>query len=128
MPTYNRPGQRCLFVVEEAIESFLMQTYPDKELIVLNDTPGQRLEFNHPEVKIINLDERCPDLSDKIIKMIEVSTGQILRRWDDDDINLPFALQFSQRKLGENLEWRPGNYWYDPGHLEFVKHSPANVH
>ena len=36
LPTYNRPPDQQ-WLVEEAIESFLRQDYPDKELLVLND-------------------------------------------------------------------------------------------
>ena len=52
--TYGRPD-----VLEEAIESFLRQDYEGpKELIVLNDFTQQTLHFEHPEVKIINAEQR----------------------------------------------------------------------
>lgn len=64
-PTYNR-APNLLHLVEEAIESFSRQDYPDKELIVCNDTPGQQLEFSHPQVRVLNVPERFATLSDKI--------------------------------------------------------------
>ena len=52
--TYGR-----VHTLEESIYSFINQEYPGKkELVIINDYPLQRLEFNHPEVKIFNLDYR----------------------------------------------------------------------
>jgi hypothetical protein len=132
-PTFNRfTGTHSTFLMNEAVESFLNQSIPggvDRELIVLNDTPNQRIEYDHPKVKIINLDERMPTLSDKLVRMIEVAQGDFLCRWDDDDINLPWRLKFSLEKLLEcgQDEWRPSNYWYDDGDLHHVD-RPGNTH
>ena len=50
MPTYNRiPGRQ--FLIDEALESFLLQDYEDKELIICNDTPGQKLLREEQEAK-----------------------------------------------------------------------------
>ena len=43
--------------LEESLYSFLNQDYPGKkELIIVNDYPLQTLVFEHPDVKIYNLD------------------------------------------------------------------------
>lgn len=91
MPTYNKcPVSKLL--VEEAIESFLRQTYQDAELLICNDTPGQVLTCSSPRVRIINLPTRFPSLGEKLNAMTEEARGQIICRWDDDDINLPWGL------------------------------------
>ena len=43
----------------EALHSFLLQDYPEDkcELVIVNDCPFQTLVFDHPQVKIYNLDE-----------------------------------------------------------------------
>ena len=64
--TYNRPGRDELLLLEEAVMSFLQQTYPDKELLILNDHPGQKLFCNYPGVKVFNFPERFETLTDKI--------------------------------------------------------------
>ncbi len=127
MPTYNRfPKNKHL--VNEAIQSFLLQDYKDKELIVCNDTPGQKLIGNFPNVKIFNVEERFPTLSDKLTWMIDKAKGDILCRWDDDDICLPHRLSLSMEKLGDGLEWKAANYWYCPlNDVKYVEH-PGNTH
>ena len=68
MLTYGRyAGEEAdhTVLIEEAVESFLRQDYLRKELVILNDTPGQVIEFDHPRVKIINWPERYPTLGEK---------------------------------------------------------------
>lgn len=52
MPTYGRPDY-----VAESIAMFLDQDYEAKELIILNDCPGQVLRGDFPGVRIVN---SCP--------------------------------------------------------------------
>ena len=47
LPTYNRPPTHQ-HLVEEAIESFLRQTYPHRELIVINDSRSRSWSAMHP--------------------------------------------------------------------------------
>lgn len=118
--TYNR-YPKLGWLLEEAVESFLRQDYPDCELLICNDASGQRLIFDHPRVRIFNIVRRFPTLSDKIQFLIDQAEGDILCRWDDDDVSLPHRLSFSLSKLGDRLEWRPVNYFYDPGHMHPVE-------
>ncbi len=83
--TYGRTA--CL---EEAIRFFLDQDYPGpKELVVVNDLPEQRLVFDHPEVRIVNLPERVPTIGEKRNFAVRETRGEILLCWDDDDGYLP---------------------------------------
>ncbi len=45
--------------LEESLHSFLKQDYPtDKcEMIIVNDYPLQKLVFEHPQVRVYNLDQ-----------------------------------------------------------------------
>lgn len=84
-PTFGRA-----YLLEEAIESFHMQDYPgEKELIICNDFTEQRLVYNHPEVRVYNLPERCPNLGNKKNYSNSLGTGELLLTWEDDDIHLP---------------------------------------
>jgi len=86
--TYRRPE-----LLEEAIQSFLMQDYAgEKELIIVNDEPEQELVFDHPQVKIHNCDVRAPALNVKHNYAVSMATGNLITIADDDDIYLPHRL------------------------------------
>lgn len=114
-------------MLEESVECFVRQDYQDKELIILNDTPNQHLVVNNPQVKVINTDERFPNLGLKLRALIQASQGDLICRWDDDDISLPHRLSYSVEKMSEHLEWHPTNYFWDVGELKYVD-NPANIH
>jgi len=132
-PTFNR-YPRLGFLLEEAVECFLRQNYAgEKELLILNDTRGQRLVFEHPQVRVFNLDERLPDLSAKIQWMIDRAAGNIFCRWDDDDLHLPWRLSTSHARLealgSDAVEWRPENFWFANGGNPWKEdHYPGNSH
>lgn len=85
MITYGRVD-----MLEESLHSFLQQDYPGpKELIIVNDYPLQTLIFDHPEVKIINLNYTFSIIGDKENFATELCNGDIICQWDDDDIALP---------------------------------------
>ena len=112
--TYGRaPDNQWL--LEEAIESFLRQTYPHKELIVFNDCPQQELVCDAPGVRVVNSAMRYPTLGDKDNAAIALANGELIARWDDDDISLPWRLSFSVEKLGDADYFNPRAYWFlDP--------------
>ena len=93
--TYGRPN-----LVEEAIQSFLLQDYAgSKELVVLNDCSQQTLIFDHPEVRIINVAARFRTVGEKRNACAALASHDILFVWDDDDLYLPWRLSLSLQKL-----------------------------
>lgn len=108
MPTYGRPGY-----LGEAVEMFLAQDYPAKELILLNDCPGQTFRCELPGVQVVNVPRRYPSLGEKRNAAIEMSAGEIIAVWDDDDVHLPWRLSFSMsemRRLRTEF-YRPAEFW-----------------
>lgn len=108
MPTYNRlqarpDGSIDAVIVEESIESFLRQSYPNKELIIINDTPGQRLSLpadpRYSNIFLLNSSVRFPTLGHKYRKAIEMASGDYFTPWDDDDISLPRRLLTCRQHL-----------------------------
>jgi hypothetical protein len=110
-PTYGRPP-RYQHLLEEAVESFLRQTYPNKELIVLNDCPGQELICDAPGVRVINIPERFPTLGEKYNAAIALARGDLIAPWEDDDISLPWRLSLSVERLGDAGYFNPVRYWF----------------
>lgn len=106
MLTYGRymgeDADHTIFL-DEAVECFLRQDYQRKELIILNDTPGQPVVFDHPQVRVINWAERYPTLGEKRNAAAAFAQGDLLMVWDDDDISFPWrmtqaALHFKAEK------------------------------
>jgi glycosyltransferase involved in cell wall biosynthesis len=106
--TYGRVS-----TLEESVESFLKQDYPsDKyELIIVNDYPLQTLVFDHPQVKIINLDKTFDTIGEKENYATELCQGEIICQWDDDDVALPNHLQNVAKYMTDNvniIHWEVG--------------------
>jgi glycosyltransferase involved in cell wall biosynthesis len=101
--TYGR--NQCL---QEAIQFFLDQDYAGpKELVIVNDLPEQRLVFEHPEVRILNLPERAPSIGEKRNLAISECTGEILVCWDDDDGFLADHITSCVRYLADSEYAKP---------------------
>lgn len=118
-PTYGRPSHEGgLRLLSEAIECFLAQDYPNdrRELIVLNDCPAQDLWTLHqyPGLKIFNLDHRVPTLGEKYNVMVrDLSQGEILLPWEDDDLSLPWRIsQAVERLQGGYGYFNPQRSWF----------------
>lgn len=76
--------------LEESLESFIKQDYPGKkEMVIVNDYPMQKLEFEHPEVRIFNLDETFQTIGEKENFAVSECKADIIAVWDDDDLAMP---------------------------------------
>ena len=110
--TYGRPR-----VLEEAVHSFLQQDYAGpKEMIVLNDYADQILDFDHPEVHVINVPRRFRTLGEKLNAAVALASHDLLFVWDDDDIYLPHRLSFSVANFEPQkgfFKVKTGWYWND---------------
>lgn len=74
-------------LIVEALYSFLMQRYDgESELLIINDAPFQKLHFEHPKVRIINLDKTFPLWGAKEDFGIKECKYNIVVQFDDDDI------------------------------------------
>lgn len=86
IPTYNRP-----MWLPETIESVLNQTYPNIEIIVVNDgstdNTEQVLEPYRDRIKYIYKENGGPGSA--VNAGIMASTGEYVARIDDDDLFLP---------------------------------------
>jgi hypothetical protein len=107
---YDLPRRQV--ILEEAVESFARQTFPARELIIVNDTPGLVIECDLPRVRVINVPP-CATLGEKYNAGIEAAHGNLICCWDDDDISLPWRMSLSVELLGTADYFNPKAYWVD---------------
>lgn len=113
-PTYGR-----IHTLQESIQSFLIQDFPEDqfELVIVNDYPLQKLVFDHPRVKIFNLDRTFDTIGEKENFTIENCSGDIILTWDDDDIALSNHLQNIDKYWKEDIDilfWGNAAYYNEP--------------
>jgi hypothetical protein len=85
-------------ILEEAINSFILQDVTDCEMIVLNDAPETTytldlskeqqhiLDTNRNTIKIINEKTRYPSIMKKLRKGFDLAKHEYMYRLDDDDL------------------------------------------
>jgi len=98
-------------LLEEALYSFLNQQYDgESEMVIVNDYPEQKLYFDHPRVKIINLDKTFETIGDKENFAVENCKFDTIAVWDDDDIALPNHLNNINEYFPgyDLLHWKKG--------------------
>jgi hypothetical protein len=109
--TYGRVS-----VLEEALYSFINQEYGgNSELVIVNDYPLQFLVFDHPRVKIINLDKTFKTIGEKENFAVSICQYDNIAVWDDDDIALPNHCSNINKYLCNHdlLHWNLG------GHVDY---------
>jgi glycosyltransferase involved in cell wall biosynthesis len=81
MPTYNRR----LFV-PQAIQYFLRQDYPNKELVIVDDGSDNVADLIpvQAQIRYIRLNQKV-SIGKKRNMAVEQSKGEIIVHWDDDD-------------------------------------------
>jgi glycosyltransferase involved in cell wall biosynthesis len=81
MPTYNRR----LFV-PQAIQYFLRQDYPNKELVIVDDGSDAVADLipPHAQIRYVRLNQKV-SIGTKRNMAVEQSKGKIIVHWDDDD-------------------------------------------
>jgi glycosyltransferase involved in cell wall biosynthesis len=106
--TYGRTS-----LLNEAVECFLRQDYPGvKELVILNDHPGMRIECGVPGVKVVNLDERMANIGMKRNECVKLCSGDVIFPWDDDDISLPHRISYSISRMTNHRYYKADKIWY----------------
>ena len=105
-------------MLEESIYSFINQDYPGKkEMIIVNDYPEQKLIFDHPDVKIYNLDKTFDTIGEKENFATSKCSAEIICQWDDDDVALPNHLKNVAKYFIEGsdlLHWHKGVLYNEP--------------
>lgn len=124
-PTFGRSE-----MLNEAVESFLRQNYlGEKELLIVNDLPSQKFIFDHPEVRIINLDYRFNNLGEKRTFCYQQSHGDFLLTWGDDDIHLSNRISRAVNGLKEfKMVLEGWHFCTKEVGIAYNKYSTAGAH
>jgi glycosyltransferase involved in cell wall biosynthesis len=85
----------------DALRSYRAQTWPHRELVVVNDGPAP-LTSTAPDVRVVNLPAQHPEgrrwtLGEKRNVGVRAATGAWLATWDDDDVSMPERLEAQVR-------------------------------
>ena len=114
-------------LLEEALYSYLNQDFKGEcELVIVNDYPLQTLIFEHPHVKIFNLNQTFETIGEKDNFAVSKCNGDIIAVWDDDDIALPCHLSNIEKwfKDCDLLHWKRGGFLnYDQFSIESIGNS-----
>ncbi len=97
-PTFNREK-----FLPRLLASFLLQTWNNKELLILNDDRNVFLSCDYDNVVIYNIKERMK-LGAKRNFLVGKATGSIIAPHDDDDVFLPGRLENQIRQYADNPE------------------------
>ncbi|MEZ5082193.1 MAG: glycosyltransferase family 2 protein [Bacteroidales bacterium] len=98
MPTYNRPA-----FIPRAIRYFLNQDYPNKELLIVDDSTESvsGLIPDHHQIRYIRLEQKTK-LGAKRNYCVEESRGDLILHWDDDDWMAPYRISYQVNELLKN--------------------------
>ena len=122
-PTFGRP----MNLLNETVQSFLLQDYPgDKELIILNDCNLVELEFEHPEVKIVNYPVRYQSLGHKFNALMDLGNYDVWAYWNDDDIYLPHAISTAVENMVNHEFYVPSKRFYVSGN-KIIRLTPQSL-
>lgn len=114
--TYGRPK----YILENSIQCFLEQDWSGpKELVILNDCKYQKFFYDHPEITIVNIDEKIQTLGAKFNETIKLCKYDFLATWEDDDTFLSNRLSYSAKNLHNKLIFHT--------HDGFIERQPKKI-
>lgn len=89
----------------DALVSFRAQTYPERELLIVND--GAPLVSLVEDVRVVNLPAKLDGwtVGEKRNVGVRLALGDYLATWDDDDVSFPERLQ---EQVEQTLLWGCG--------------------
>lgn len=95
-PTYGR-----FEALRLSISFFLLQDYPYKHMLILNDAPVP-ITTPFPFIEVINREEWIPTLGRKRQALLLLAKSSVLAHWDDDDVYLPWHLSQCVNRLRDS--------------------------
>lgn len=122
MPTRGRPQ-----LAQKAVQCFLSQTYPNKQLLILDDAdePSFRdpLVPLLPEVSYFRREGKRMNIAEKRNELCQFATGEIIMHFDDDDWSSPSRMADQVQRMEETAKQLTGYH-----SLLFYCASPEAFH
>lgn len=92
-------------LVEKAIDSFISQTYFNKELVIVCDKNKPVIDEilsdkDTPNIKVVHINEKLPLAALRNISL-HAATGDYMMQWDDDDYYANDRMMFQMKQLKE---------------------------
>ena len=134
----NYPLVSCMLVTRkrfllarQSIQCFLQQTYPNKELIVIDDEKDSELQawvakHRNPAIQYLHLADEGKTLGALRNLAVEHAQGEYVVQWDDDDLNHPqrlmwqlaamFAADVQVSFLHRQMLWSPQHIFLGVSH------------
>jgi len=106
-------------ILEEAIQSFLLQNREDCEMVIINDAVNVEYVIDAPNVRIFNCKERFSSIGKKIEWGYKQCKYNYIYRLDDDDLLAPNALNNVVDAIESNTEYEI----YRGKHQIFFQHN-----
>lgn len=108
-------------LLAEAIACFIAQDWDgDKEMIIVNEEPEQKLVCECPQVKIYNLDEQVKNMSGIHNIAASLCTGDILFPTDDDDLYGPHRIRNAVEGMQDGC-YKTDLFYIDTGPVSVVQ-------
>ncbi|HXA86000.1 MAG TPA: glycosyltransferase, partial [Candidatus Dormibacteraeota bacterium] len=107
MSTAEQPLVSCIMPTADrrrfaplAIQNFLQQDYPNRELVILDDGQDSIADLApaDPRVKYIRTTQR-QTVGAKRNQCVQASQGNLIMHWDDDDWVAPYRIRYQVESL-----------------------------
>lgn len=135
----------CASTLDEALNSLLMQTYQDFELIMCDDgssdntvSIAEKYCKKYPERFILLRNKSNLGLNKTLNKCLKQASGEYIARMDGDDISLPYRFEKEVKFLDSNPDYSivatqmiyfdESGDWGESHNIEYPKISDFNKH
>lgn len=92
-------GDSSDYALNECIESFRRQTYPRRELVIVNDRDDRRIDIKMPLVKVVDILDLRPEA------ILTITSGEFICLWSPDRVPYPTKLSLMMTHLVEGCSW-----------------------
>ncbi len=108
---HEKPLISCLMITRErpllaqlSVHCFKNQSYPNRELIIVDDGPDDRLHdwvkrLQEPRIRFFRLPDEGKNLGELRNYALAQAQGSYLAQWDDDDFSAPLRLELQMAAI-----------------------------